>query len=161
MDGLPPLHDLADAADAISIPYFRRTDLPVERKPDRSLVTAADLEIESAMRDIVARRHPELGVFGEEHGEHQGTSGGRLIVDPTDATANCGRGIPIFATLLGIEDEGEIVAGMVTAPALHQRWHAARGQGAFSGGRRLVVSRVAAIEDAQVFHGSLAGGEAV
>lgn len=160
-DWLPLLHDLADAADAISTPYFRRTDLPVERKPDRTLVTAADLEIESAMRDIVARRHPELGVFGEEHGEHHGSSGSRLIVDPIDATANFARGIPIFATLLAIEADGEIVAGMVTAPALHQRWHAARGQGAFSGSRRLAVSRVKGIEDAQVFHGSLAGAEAV
>jgi histidinol-phosphatase len=53
------------------------------------------------------------------------------------------------------------VAGLVSAPALHQRWHAARGQGAFAGERRLAVSRVTAIEDAQVFHGSLAGAEAV
>jgi len=160
-DWLLLLHDLADAADAISTRYFRSSDLPVERKPDRSLVTVADLEVESAMRDLVAKRHPELGVFGEEHGEHQGSSGARLIVDPIDATANFARGLPIYATLLAIEDEGEIVAGLVSAPALHQRWHAARGQGAFAGTRRLRVSRVAAMEDAQVFHGSLAGAEAV
>jgi histidinol-phosphatase len=159
-DWLPFLHELADAADSISTPYFRRTDLSVERKPDRSLVTTADLEIESAVRDLVAQRHPELGVFGEEHGELKGSSGGRLIVDPIDATANFARGIPIFATLLAIEDEGEIVAGLVSAPALHQRWHAARGEGAFCGSRRLSVSRVKAMEDAQVFHGSLAGAEA-
>jgi histidinol-phosphatase len=160
-DWLPFLHELADAADSISTPYFRRTDLSVERKPDRSLVTVADLEIETAMRDLVAKRHPELGVFGEEHGELESKSGARLIVDPIDATANFARGIPIFATLLAIEDDGEIVAGMVSAPALHQRWHAARGEGAFCGSRRLSVSRVRALEDAQVFHGSLAGAEAV
>jgi histidinol-phosphatase len=159
-DWLPFLHDLADAAAVISTRYFRSTDLPVERKPDRSLVTAADLEVESAVRELVAKRHPELGVFGEEHGEHAGSSGGRLIVDPIDATANFARGLPIYATLLAIEDEGEIVAGLVSAPALHQRWHAARGQGAFAGDRRLRVSRVAALADAQVFHGSLAGAEA-
>jgi histidinol-phosphatase len=160
-DWLPFLHELADAADSISTPYFRRTDLSVERKPDRSLVTTADLEIETAMRDLVAKRHPELGVFGEEHGELASKSGARLIVDPIDATANFARGIPIFATLLAIEDDGEIVAGMVSAPALHQRWHAARGQGAFCGTRRLSVSRVRTMEDAQIFHGSLAGAEAV
>ncbi len=159
-DWLPLLHDLADQADGISLRYFRRSDLSIERKPDRSLVTQADLEVESAMRDTVARRHPELGVFGEEQGEHEGRSGARLIVDPIDATANFARGLPIYATLLGIEEEGEIVAGMVSAPALHQRWHAARGQGAYSGTRLLRVSRVAALEDAQVFHGSLAGAEA-
>lgn len=160
-DWLPLLHALADRADEISTRYFRSSDLPIERKPDRSLVTKADLEVEEAVRDIVAQRHPELGVFGEEHGEHQGRSGSRLIVDPIDATANFARGLPIYATLLAIEDEGEIVAGVVAAPALHQRWHAARGQGAFCGTRRLQVSKVAAIEDAQIFHGSLAGAEAM
>ncbi|MCX4240681.1 inositol monophosphatase family protein [Paraliomyxa miuraensis] len=160
-DWLPLLHELADRADEISTRYFRSSELPVERKPDRSLVTKADLEVESAVRDLLAKRHPELGVFGEEHGEHQGQSGTRLIVDPIDATANFARGLPIYATLLAIEEDGEIVAGLVAAPALHQRWHAARGEGAFCGTRRLRVSRVTAIEDAQVFHGSLAGTEAV
>lgn len=160
-DWIPLLHALADRADEISTTYFRASDLPVERKPDRSLVTKADLEVESAMIDMMAQRHPELGVFGEEHGEHQGSSGSRLIVDPIDATANFARGLPIYATLLAIEEDGEVVAGLVAAPALHQRWHAARGEGAFCGTRRLKVSRVAAIEDAQVFHGSVAGAEAV
>lgn len=160
-DWLPLLHELADEADAISTRYFRTSDLPVERKADRTLVTKADLEVEAAIRDIMARRHPELGVFGEEHGEHKGSSGSRLIVDPIDATANFARGLPIYATLLAIEVEGEIVAGLVSAPALHDRWHAARGAGAWSGTRRLRVSQVSAIEDAQVFHGSLAGAEAV
>lgn len=160
-DWLPLLHELADGADQISMRYFLASDLPVERKPDRSLVTKADLEVEQSVRDEVARRHPELGVFGEEHGEREGSSGTRLIVDPIDATANFARGLPIFATLLAIEEEGEIVAGLVSAPALHRRWHAARGQGAFCGDRRLRVSRVEALADAQVFHGSLAGAEAV
>ena len=160
-DWMPLLQDLADRADRISTRYFQSSDLPVERKPDRSLVTKADLEVEESVRDEVARRHPELGVFGEEHGEHEGSSGTRLIVDPIDATANFARGLPIFATLLAIEEGGEIVAGLVSAPALHRRWHAARGRGAFSGGRRLRVSMVSALEDAQVFHGSLAGAEAV
>ena len=160
-DWLPLLHELADRADRISIGYFQSSDLPVERKPDRSLVTKADLEVESAVRDEMAKRHPELGVFGEEHGEHEGRSGARLIVDPIDATANYARGLPIFATLLAIEDEGEIVAGLVSAPALHRRWHAARGQGAWSGTRRLRVSLVSELHDAQIFHGSLAGAEAV
>lgn len=160
-DWLPLLHELADRADEISTRYFRSTDLPVDRKLDRSLVTKADLEVESAVRDMLAKRHPELGVFGEEHGEHEGQSGNRLIVDPIDATANFARGLPIYATLLAIEEDGEIVAGMVAAPALHQRWHAVRGQGAFCGTRRLRVSKVAAIEDAQVFYPGLAGPEAV
>ena len=169
-DWLPVLFDLADKADAVSTRYFLSEDLHVEAKPDRSLVTKADLEVESTVRDALAKSHPELGVFGEEHGETESRSGVRLIIDPIDATANFARGIPIFATLLAIEvpapapapDGGpQIVAGLVSAPALHRRWHAALDHGAWCGERRLRVSGVTKIEDAQLFHGSLAGGEAV
>lgn len=158
---LPFLTDLADEADAIALRYFRAGDLHVDAKPDRSLVTQADLEVETAVRNTTASRHPTLGIFGEEHGTANPDAATRLIVDPIDATANFARGIPIFATLLAIEHEGEVVAGMVSAPALHQRWHAARGHGAFSGERRIRVSGVAKMEDAQIFHSSLAGAEAV
>ena len=160
-DWLPFLTDLADEADAIAMRYFRAGDLHIDSKPDRSLVTQADLEVETAIRRTTAARHPELGIFGEEQEEVGHNAPRRLIVDPIDATANFARGIPIFATLLAIEDEGEIVAGFVSAPALHQRWHAARGHGAFSGDRRIRVSAVKTLADAQIFHGSLAGQEAV
>lgn len=160
-DWIPVLQSLADLADETSLRYFRSSDLPVETKPDRSLVTKADLEVEGLVRDRLAKTHPELGVFGEEHGEQAGAGGARLIIDPIDATANFARGLPIYATLLAIEDEGEILAGLVSAPALHQRWHAARGSGAWCGDRRLRVSRVERKADAQIFHGSLAGAEAV
>ncbi len=160
-DWLPFLFELSDAADEISMRYFQSADLHVDEKPDRSLVTRADLEVESAIRTRVHARHPELGVFGEEHGEERGTSEARIIIDPIDATANFARGIPVFATLLAIEAEEEVVAGVVSAPALHRRWHAARGAGAFCGPRRLAVSGVRELGNAQVFHGSLAGREAV
>lgn len=158
---LPFLTDLADQADAIALRYFRAGDLHVDAKPDRSLVTQADLEVETALRETTEARFPEIGIFGEEHGQTNADADTRLIIDPIDATANFARGIPIFATLLAIEQGDEVVAGMVSAPALHQRWHAARGHGAFSGDRRLRVSGVAAMEDAQIFHSSLAGAEAV
>jgi histidinol-phosphatase len=160
-DWLPLLFELSDRADAIALRWFRSESLPIDRKPDRSLVTKADLEIEQAILDHVANVRPELGVFGEEHGERKGEGDARLIVDPIDATANFARGIPIFGSLLGIEVAGEIVAGMVSAPALKRRWHAARGAGAWEADRRMRVSAVSAIADAQLFHGSLAGGEAV
>lgn len=168
-DWLPVLFDLADRADAVSTRYFLSEDLHIEAKPDKSLVTKADLEVETTVRDAVAKSHPELGVFGEEHGQSEGSSGVRLIIDPIDATANFARGIPVFATLLAIEapagngrtEDREIVAGLVSAPALHRRWHAARNHGAWCGKRRLRVSGVTKIEDAQLFHGSIAGGEAV
>ncbi len=160
-DWLPFLRDLADEADAIAMRYFRAGDLHVDAKPDRSLVTQADLEVETAVRDTIPSRYPELGVFGEEHGQRNPHAAQRLFVDPIDATANFARGIPIFATLLAIESDGEIVAGMVSAPALHQRWHAARGHGAYSGERPIKVSGVGDLADSQIFHSSLAGAEAV
>lgn len=160
-DWIPLLQELADRSDAIARRYFRAGDLHVERKPDRSLVTRADLEIEAMVRDELTRLHPELDVFGEEQGEDTRRGVGRLIVDPIDGTANFARGIPIFGTLLAIEVGESIVAGMVSAPALGGRWHAIQGGGAWAGTRPLRVSGVTALEDAQVFHGSLAGAEAV
>ncbi len=156
---LPWLFELADAADAMAMRYFQSQDLWVDSKPDRSLVTRADLDIETHVRAAAKTRG--LAILGEEHGEDGGDHGAKIIVDPIDATANFARGLPLFATLLAIEEDGEIVAGVVSAPALHTRWHAERGHGAFAGAQRLRVSGVANVTDAQVFHGSLAGSEAV
>jgi len=158
-DWLALLTEIADRSDEIARRLFRRVDLRIEEKPDRSLVTEADREIESAARELVVLRRPELGVFGEEQGEQPGRSSARLIIDPIDATANFARGIPIFATLLAIELESEIVAGLVSAPALATRWHASRGNGAWQGERRLHVSGIKQLAEAQLFHGSLAGYE--
>jgi len=158
-DWLPLLREIADRSDAIARRLFQRVDLRVDVKPDRSLVSEADREIESAARALVAERRPELGVFGEEQGEQAGRSSARLIIDPIDATANFVRGIPVFATLLAIEIDAEVVAGLVSAPALGTRWHAARGLGAWQGERRLRVSGIQQLSDAQLFHGSLGGFE--
>ena len=158
-DWLPLLTQIADRSDEIARRLFRRVDLRVEEKPDRSLVTEADRDIESAARKLIAELRPELGVFGEEQGEQAGRSSSRLIIDPIDATANFVRGIPVFATLLAIEVETEVVAGVVSAPALGSRWHAVRGEGAWQGERRLRVSGMRQLAPAQLFHGSLAGFE--
>jgi histidinol-phosphatase len=159
-DWLPLLRDIADRADAIALRHFRRDGLRVEEKPDRTPVTEADQAIEEAARAVVRRRHPELGVLGEEQGSARGSDGApRLIIDPIDGTRNFVRGIPVFGTLLAIEDQGEVVAGLASAPALRTRWHAARGGGAFEGDRRLHVSLVRDWRHALVFHGSLGSGE--
>ena len=160
-DWLPFLQDLAQRADTLSLARFRARDLRVEEKPDTSLVTETDLAIEEAVRERVAARHPELGVFGEEHGETLGSGTCRLIIDPIDATANFARGIPIFATLLAVEDAGEVVAGLVSAPGLATRWWAARGTGAYRNGQRVRVSGVRSLASAQIFYGSLGGYEAL
>lgn len=158
-DWLPLLDELAERADALALARFRAHDLHVEEKADTTLVTEADFAIEETVRGLVGRRHPELGILGEEQGETEGRAETRLIIDPIDATANFARGIPIFATLLAIEEGGEIVAGLVSAPALVSRWRAARGAGAWAGSRRLRVSAISELSKAQIFHGSLAGNE--
>ncbi len=151
---LPFLSELADRADALAMRWFRAAGLRVEDKADQSPVTEADRAIEAMARTVARERHPELGVLGEEEGA-AGDGGLRLIVDPIDGTRNFVRGIPVFATLLAIEVAGDVVAGLVSAPALHARWHAARGAGAFRDGRRLHVSAVRSLPDALLFHGNL------
>ena len=154
------LNGLAEVADEISLRHFRSHDLHVEEKPNQGPVTEADRSIEATVRRLCHERHPELGVYGEEEGKSGEGRSIRLLVDPIDSTQNFVRGIPIFATLLAIEAEGELVAGVVSAPALPGRWTAARGCGAFSQGRRLTVSQVRDLSRAQIFHGSLGGVEA-
>jgi histidinol-phosphatase len=158
-DWLPFLVEIADRSDEVARRLFRSTDLHVEEKADRSLVTEADREIEAAARKLLAERHPELGILGEELGESEGRRDTRLVIDPIDATFNFVRGVPVFATLLAIESGGEVIAGLVSAPALGARWSAARGAGAFEGKRRIRVSGVRELRHAQLFHGSLAGYE--
>jgi histidinol-phosphatase len=158
---LPFLGDLADRADEIALHFFRRPGLRVEDKPDLSPVTEADQAIETMVRTQVRERHPQLGILGEEQGTSPGGGAGttRLIVDPIDGTRNFVRGIPVFATLLAIEAGDQVVAGVVSAPALHARWRAARGGGAFRGDRRLEVSGVRALDRALLLHGNLGRGE--
>jgi histidinol-phosphatase len=151
------LHDIADRADAIALSHFRSARLRVDDKSDGSPVSEADRAIEAMARELIAARAPELGVLGEEEGESTSQNGARLIIDPIDGTRNFVRGIPIFASLLAIEDGGIVTAGVVSAPALGQRWHAGKGEGAYCGTRRLRVSSIAEIARAHVFHGDLGG----
>jgi histidinol-phosphatase len=139
---------LADAADAISLPRFR-SGLAVETKPDLTPVTEADRAVEAELRRLLATERPDDAVLGEE----EGTTGGgsrRWIVDPIDGTRNYTRGVPVWATLIALEDAGVIRVGVVSAPALDRLWWAERGQGAFAGGERLEVSSVARVEDAML-----------
>lgn len=128
----------------------------MDAKDDLSPVTEADRRIESEARRLAAARHPELGVYGEEEGE-SGSRDPRLIIDPIDSTHSFVRGVPAFATLLAIESEGDVVAGLVSAPALGCRWRAARGEGAWLGGRRIRTSKIDRLDEAQLFHGDLLG----
>jgi len=151
---------LADQADRIAMRHFRR-DLRIDRKPDRTFVTQADTEIEKVLRDSIQHRYPGHGVLAEEFGDRTSNQETRWIIDPIDATHSYMRGVPVFATLLALERDGALELGIVSAPAMHERWHAVRGGGAWSGKRRLGVSTVARLEDAQVFYASRTAFKAV
>ena len=167
MDDLELALRLADAADAMTIARYGALDLRVDRKPDRSPVTDADLAVEDAAREVLSRERPTDAVIGEERGGAAASAadGRAWLLDPIDGTKNFLRGIPAWATLIGLVDGGEPVLGVVSAPALRRRWWAARGAGAWvSAGagddaspgcgdnapRRIAVSAVGALADAYV-----------
>jgi len=138
--------ELADLADSLSLPRFRASDLHVETKPDLTPVTDADRAVERALRERISAARPGEGVFGEEEGDGGGAV--RWILDPIDGTKNFARGIPVWATLIALERDGEFTVGVVSAPALGRRWWAARGEGAFADGKRIHVSGIAELRDA-------------
>ena len=159
LDGwLDLAHAACDEADAIARAAFRR-DLEISTKPDRTLVTQADTAIERAVRERIGAAHPDHGLVGEEFGTEAADAATRWYVDPIDATNNFIRGVPLFATLIAVERDGELQAAVISAPALRERWSARRGGGAWARGsdgalRRIRVSTVSSLADAQVLYGS-------
>jgi histidinol-phosphatase len=154
--------ELADVADEITLGRFRAADLVVDTKPDLTPVSEADRDVEQAMRERLAVRRPGDSIVGEEYGATAAAqSGRRWIVDPIDGTKSYVRGVPVWATLLALEEAGEITVGVASAPALGRRWWASRGQGAFAQDalaaepRRLAVSAVRELDDAQLSYGGL------
>jgi histidinol-phosphatase len=136
--------------------YFRAEELRVDRKDDGTALTQADRAVEEMARAKVAASGLPLDVLGEEMGGGDSNAANksgraRLIIDPIDGTEEFSRGIPTFGTLMGIERNGEIVAAMVSAPGLHSRWWAYRGEGAYRDGKRLHVSNVSSLSKAMVF----------
>jgi len=152
--------EACDAADEIGLRQFRR-DIEVMTKPDRSFVTAADQAIERLIRERVRSAFPDHGLVGEEYGTEAGDARACWYIDPIDATHNFIRGVPLFGTLLALEVDGEIQLGVISAPALRERWYARRGGGAWAigaagmeGPRAIHVSRVTSLADSQVLYGS-------
>ena len=149
--------ELADVADAITLERFHAEDLIVETKPDLTPVTEADRAVEQALRERLGTIHPGDAIVGEEYGA--GPAAGRRrrwIIDPIDGTKSYVRGVPVWATLLALEQDGELTVGVASAPALGRRWWATRGAGAFVRDglsvepRRLRVSAISQLDDAQL-----------
>lgn len=154
--------ELADAADAVTMSTYRSSDLRVETKPDRTPVTEADRSVERLVRSALADQRPDDTVLGEEYGATGGITGRTWIIDPVDGTANYLRGVPVWATLIGLVVDGEPTVGVVSAPAMGRRWWAAPDgicatrevDGSI---RPLAVSAVGALSDASLSYSDAIG----
>ncbi|HEX2029314.1 MAG TPA: inositol monophosphatase family protein [Nitriliruptorales bacterium] len=151
---LPVAHELADLADAVTLPAFH-TRPDVERKADGTPVTAADRRAERVMRRAIRQRFPDHAVLGEEDGHHGSDHAPTWVLDPIDGTRNFARGVPVFATLIALTVDGEGVVGVVSAPALGSRWDGVAGGPARADGAEIRVSDVDRLSDAWVSFGGL------
>ena len=153
---------LADGADTLTRTRFGALDLRVDTKPDLTPVTDADRAVEAEVRQALGHERPDDSILGEEFGGTTNFSGRQWIIDPIDGTKNFVRGVPVWASLIALLEDGVPSVGVVSSPALQRRWWAARGQGAFAAvdgaqPRRLSVSSVAELGSASLSFSSLSG----
>lgn len=151
---------LADTADRITLDRVGAADLLIDRKPDRTPVTDADLAVEDAIRQVLRVQRPQDAVLGEERGGPSPTTPNNAasrvwLLDPIDGTKNFLRGVPVWATLVALVEHGRPVVGVISAPALRRRWWAATGAGAHTrdthgSTRPITVSGVGDLADAYV-----------
>jgi histidinol-phosphatase len=146
--------ELADLADAITLEFFGGP-VPAVLKVDGTPVTEADRRVETEVRQRIAEAYPDHAVLGEEEGGAIVAGGPTWVIDPIDGTKNFLRGVPVYASLIGLVVDGRCVAGVASAPAMGERWDAAAGGGARRNGQRVGVSAIGAIADAHVLHGGL------
>jgi histidinol-phosphatase len=160
-DDLRLAHVLADDADSLTTGRYKALDLHVMSKPDLTPVTDADQAVEESIRRTLSRVRSRDAVVGEEGGS-SGHSQRRWVVDPIDGTKNFVRGVPVWATLIGLVVDDEVVLGVVSAPMLQRRWWASSGNGAWTGrsllkATRCQVSDVRRLDDASLSYSSMSG----
>jgi histidinol-phosphatase len=162
-DDLRFAHVLADAADDITMRRFRALDLAVQAKPDLTPVTDADLATEESLRNVLQRARPRDAMLGEEYGK-TGYGQRCWVIDPIDGTKNFVRGVPVWATLIGLMANGQVTVGVVSAPALGRRWWGAKDGGAWTGksltkAAACRVSEVSRLADASLSYSGLSSWE--
>jgi histidinol phosphatase-like enzyme (inositol monophosphatase family) len=128
-DRLDVAVQIAQEAGDVTLRYFRRVDLAVERKADKSPVTIADREAEQLLRARIAARFPDDGIVGEEFGTQIGTTSYQWVFDPIDGTKSFIYGVPLYTTLVALLRDNEPVIGVIHAPAVAETVYAAKGGG--------------------------------
>lgn len=161
-DDLAFAHSIIDRVDQLTRDRFGAADLRVQTKLDLTPVSDADKAAESLIRSMLGHSRSRDSIYGEEEGGSLAHVGRRWIIDPIDGTKNYVRGVPVWATLLALEEDGEIKLGIVSAPALKRRWWAGLGLGAYSGStlgnaKKIHVSGVSSLKEASFSYSSLAG----
>ena len=167
LDDLAFAHRLADIADAITLDRYQAQDLAISTKPDNTPVTDADRSTEQAITAAIAKERAQDGIVGEEFGNSKESAQRYWVIDPIDGTKNFMRGVPTWATLIGLVERSSdgkesVVVGVVSAPALSRRWFASKGSGAyvtFADGapKRISVSKVNSISDSSIAYSDFIG----
>lgn len=129
----------AEAAGEVLRSGFGRRQ-SVEYKGEVDLVTEADKQAEEAIKEVLKEAFPDYGMLTEESGEFAGEGDARWVVDPLDGTTNYAHGLPIFATSIALEKEGEVILGVVHDPMGEETYVAERGSGATLNRQRIEVS---------------------
>jgi histidinol-phosphatase len=157
--------EMAKTIDTLTMSRYRALDLHIETKPDRTPVTEADRAAELSLREMITARFPADGILGEEFDDLNPEAARQWILDPIDGTRNYLRGVPVWATLIALIENGNPVVGVVSAPALGRKWWAASGQGAFTQDidgtvRPIKVSGISNLADASFSFSDPVGWEA-
>lgn len=142
--------DLARRAGDTTLRWFQTRDYDVDRKDDGTPVTIADRTAERFIRDALAESFPDDGILGEEEGATDGTSGRRWTIDPIDGTLSFVHGVPLYATLLAVEDRHGPAVGVIHHAALEETISAGRGLGCFHDGHPSSVNGHSTIDDAVI-----------
>ena len=153
LDDLSLALALADAADVLTLPAFDRGSAAVA-KADGTPVTETDRAVERVLRDRLAAERPGDRILGEELGA-VGAGERRWVLDPLDGTEWFARGIPVWGTLIALEDATGPLVAVISAPPLRRRWWAARGEGAYRDGVPIRVSSIERVQDAFVAYANL------
>jgi histidinol phosphatase-like enzyme (inositol monophosphatase family) len=146
---LEAVSELARLTGRIALEYFR-PGVAAETKTDGSPVTQADRRAEQVARDWIVRRFPADGIVGEEFGSARPEARRRWFIDPIDGTASFIRHVPLWGSLIAVEEDGRVLAGAACYPAVEELVAAAVGQGCWRNGTRSTVSRVALMSAATV-----------
>lgn len=147
--------EMAKAGGQLTLQYFQDHQLEVEKKGDTTPVTVADRGCEELIRKHLGERFPEDGIVGEEFGVKEGSSGYRWILDPIDGTKSFISGVPLYGTMVAVEFEGQVVAGVIYNPGLDEMVSAIVGGGCWhevNGGapRKAQVSKCSTLSDAKL-----------